>query len=183
MHQETASISLDPVQQQRLQTIVESHREEKGALIPVLQDAQGAFGFLSREVLQEVSRLLHIPFSVVSGVVTFYSYFSTTPKGKNTLRVCLGTACYVRNGKQVLADLQKELSLAVGETTEDRCFTLEIGRCFGACGLAPVVMVNDDVHQRVKAARIREMLAPYREEFQNETEQKEAEHEKEGAHE
>ncbi|POR03930.1 NADH:ubiquinone oxidoreductase [Alkalispirochaeta sphaeroplastigenens] len=162
MHQETASISLDPVQQQQLQRIAESHRDKKGALIPVLQDAQGAFGFLSREVLQEVSRLLEIPFSVVSGVVTFYSYFSTTPRGKNTLRVCLGTACYVRNGKQVLADLQKELSVAVGETTGDRCFTLEIGRCFGACGLAPVVMVNDDVHQRVKAARIREMLAPYR---------------------
>jgi NADH:ubiquinone oxidoreductase subunit E len=97
----------------------------------------------------------------VAGVVGFYSFFSTQPRGDNIIRVCLGTACYVRGGKQVLDSLKKELAIDVGETTEDRVFSLEIARCFGACGLAPAIMINDDVHQRVKPARIKQLLAPY----------------------
>jgi NADH-quinone oxidoreductase subunit E len=97
----------------------------------------------------------------VAGVVTFYSYFSTVPRGKNIVRVCLGTACYVRGGKEVLEAFRKQLDIEVGGTTEDRMFSLEVGRCFGACGLAPVVLVNDDVHQRVKPSKIKELLAPY----------------------
>lgn len=141
--------------------IVERHRGEQGALIPVLQKAQQAFGYLSTEVIERIAARLEMPVSQVTGVVTFYSYFTTTPRGENTVRVCLGTACYVRSGKQVLEDLEKTLGVSVGETTADRCFSLEIGRCFGACGLAPVVMVNDDVHQRVKSTKLRELLEPY----------------------
>jgi NADH-quinone oxidoreductase E subunit len=142
--------------------IIAQYQGTKGALIPVLQSAQNLLGYLPKEVLVHVSESLHIPFSEVSGVVTFYSFFSTVPKGKHMVRVCLGTACYVRGGKEVLEAISRDLKIKVGETTADRNFSLEIGRCFGACGLAPVVMVDDDVHQRVKPSKIREMLEPYR---------------------
>ena len=136
---------------------------EEGVLIPVLQQAQDLFGYLPTDVLKRISLRLAIPYSEVAGVVTFYSYFSTTPRGKHVLRVCLGTACYVRGGKEVLSSVQRELGIEVEETTEDGLFSLEVGRCFGACGLAPVVMVDDDVHQRVKPSRVRAILDGYRE--------------------
>lgn len=151
----------------RLDEIIDRFIKIDGALIPVLQTAQNLFGYLPKKVLRHISLRLNIPYSQVSGVVSFYSFFSTNPRGKNLVRVCLGTACYVRGGKAVLAAMQKELGINIGETTEDRLFSLEIGRCFGACGLAPVVMVNEDVHQRVKPAKIRELLNPYRDAAQN----------------
>jgi NADH:ubiquinone oxidoreductase subunit E len=98
----------------------------------------------------------------VAGVVSFYSFFTTVPRGKHLVRVCLGTACYVRGGKQVLASLKSTLGIEVGETTPDRLFSLDVGRCFGACGLAPVIMIDDDVHQRVKPARLARILEQYR---------------------
>ncbi len=146
----------------RLDEIIDQYLPVDGALVPVLQSAQNLFGYLPRRVLEHISRRLKIPYSQVTGVVSFYSFFSTTPQGKNVVRVCLGTACYVRGGKEVLAAMQKALRIKVGETTEDRLFSLEVGRCFGACGLAPVVMINGEVHQRVKPARIRELLSRYR---------------------
>jgi NADH:ubiquinone oxidoreductase subunit E len=142
--------------------IIDSFLDTEGALIPVLQNAQNLFGYLDPEVLKHVSQRMNIPYSEVAGVVGFYSYFSTIPRGENIVRVCLGTACYVRGGKEVLAALQDALGIDIGGTTEDRLFSLEIGRCFGACGLAPVVMVNDDVHQRVKPSTVRDILYPYR---------------------
>jgi NADH:ubiquinone oxidoreductase subunit E len=142
--------------------IINSFLDIQGALIPVLQSAQNTFGYLDPEVLKHISRKLQIPYSEVAGVVGFYSYFSTIPRGKNIVRVCLGTACYVRGGKEVLSAIQETLGIDIGGTTEDRLFSLEIGRCFGACGLAPVVMINDDVHQRVKPSTIRDLLYPYR---------------------
>ena len=158
----TSAIQPPPIEQQeQIDAVIASHRNESGALIPVLQEVQQLFGYLSQPVLYYISSRMGIPFSEVTGVVTFYSYFTTVPRGKHTVRVCLGTACYVRNGKRVLSDLKKELGIDVGDTTADQQFSLEVGRCFGACGLAPVVMVDDDVHQRVKPARLRELLAPY----------------------
>ncbi len=158
----TSAIKPPPIEQQeQIDAVIASHRNESGALIPVLQEVQQLFGYLSQPVLYCIASRMGIPFSEVTGVVTFYSYFTTVPRGKHTVRVCLGTACYVRNGKQVLSDLKKELGIDVGDTTADQQFSLEVGRCFGACGLAPVVMVDDDVHQRVKPARLRELLAPY----------------------
>lgn len=148
----------------RLDDILTEYRDKPGGLIPVLQLAQAIFGYLPRKALVTISEKLNCPLSEVTGVVSFYSFFSTVPKGKHMVRVCLGTACYVRGGKEVLNSLKKELGIDVGETTEDRQFSLGIGRCFGACGLAPAVMIDDDVHQRVKPSRIKELLAQYREE-------------------
>jgi len=142
--------------------IIASHKKMKGALIPVLQSVQKLLGYLPEEALQHISASMKIPYSEVAGVVTFYSFFSTVPQGRHVVRVCLGTACYVRGGKQVLEAVQRELDISVGETTEDREFSLDIGRCFGACGLAPVMMIDDTVHQRVRPDKVRELLDIYR---------------------
>ncbi len=104
---------------------------------------------------------MNLPLSRVYGVVTFYSFFTMTPRGKHTVRVCLGTACYVRGGKALTETLQKEFGIMEGETTADRMFTLESVRCLGACGLAPVMIIDEDVHGRVKPAKIKEILAQY----------------------
>ena len=145
-----------------LNHIIDNFDGVEGALIPVLQSAQNLFGYLSESVLKHISTSMKIPYSEVTGVVSFYSWFSTVPRGKNIIRVCLGTACYVRGGKDVLKSLQDQLGIQVGGTTEDREFSLEVGRCFGACGLAPVLMVNDDVHQRVKPSKLKEILNTYK---------------------
>lgn len=146
----------------RLDDILAEYRFKDGGLIPALQIAQGLFGYLPEHVLRRIAKGMDKPYSEVAGVVGFYSFFSTQPRGKNVIKVCLGTACYVRGGKQVLESIKKELSIDVGETTKDKAFSLEIVRCFGACGLAPAIMINDDVHQRVKPARIKQILSPYR---------------------
>jgi NADH:ubiquinone oxidoreductase subunit E len=124
--------------------------------------AQAIFGYLPEVALKRIALGLDKSYSEVAGVVGFYSYFSTVPRGKNIIRVCLGTACYVRGGKQVLEALQHKLGIDVGGTTDDREFSLEVARCFGACGLAPAVMVNDDVHQRVKPTRVAQILDQYK---------------------
>jgi NADH:ubiquinone oxidoreductase subunit E len=144
-----------------LDAVIDGFSKTDGALIPILQSAQNLFGYLPQNVLKHISLRLKIPYSEVTGVVSFYSFFSTVPRGKHVIRVCLGTACYVRGGKEVLEAFRKNLKINVGETTQDRNFSLEVGRCFGACGLAPVAMIDDDVHQRVKAAKIREIISQY----------------------
>jgi NADH:ubiquinone oxidoreductase subunit E len=146
----------------QLDNILNDYQNTAGALISVLQIAQNMFGYLPESALKKISIKLNKPFSEVAGVVGFYSFFSTQPRGKYLVRVCLGTACYVRGGKEVLNALKKELKIDVGQTTEDRIFSLDIGRCFGACGLAPVIMVNEDVHQRVKPVKIAELRDIYR---------------------
>ncbi len=145
----------------RLDEVIQRYNDRPGALIPVLQTAQGIFGYLPEVALKRIAKGMRKPYSEVAGVVSFYSFFSTVPRGRNLVRVCLGTACYVRGGMAVLDALRKELRIDVGETTEDREFSLEVARCFGACGLAPVITINDVVHHRVKPARIREVLAHY----------------------
>jgi NADH:ubiquinone oxidoreductase subunit E len=149
-----------------LDEILAEYGPKEGGLIPILQMAQGLFGYLPESLLRYISRALDKPLSEVAGVVGFYSFFSTQPRGEYVIRVCLGTACYVRGGKQVLDALKKELGIDIGETTPDALFSLDIARCFGACGLAPAMMVNDDIHQRVKPARIRQILATYIEKSQ-----------------
>lgn len=145
----------------RLDQVLEEYRDRPGALIPVLQIAQGLFGYLPESALKKISLALGKSYSEVAGVVGFYSFFSTQPRGEHVIRVCLGTACYVRGGKQVLDAMKQKLGIDVGETTPDRKFSLEVARCFGACGLAPAVMIDEDVHQRVKAARVQELLEKY----------------------
>lgn len=145
-----------------LDVVIDGYSGSEGALIPVLQSAQNLFGYLPENVLRHISTRLKLPYSQVTGVVTFYSFFSTVPRGDHVVRVCLGTACYVRGGKDVLATLRKQLGINVGETTPDRVFSLAVGRCFGACSLAPAVMVDETVHQRVRPAKVKDLLASYR---------------------
>jgi NADH:ubiquinone oxidoreductase subunit E len=146
----------------RLDEVLKDYASVPGALIPVLQIAQAMFGYLPDVALRRIALALNKPYSEVAGVVSFYSFFTTVPRGKHLVRVCLGTACYVRGGKQVLAALKGALGIEVGETTPDRLFSLDVGRCFGACGLAPVIMIDEDVHQRVKPTRLVKILEQYR---------------------
>ena len=148
----------------QLDDVLKDYQSVPGALIPVLQIAQAMFGYLPESALKKISLALGKPYSEVAGVVSFYSFFTTVPRGKHLVRVCLGTACYVRGGKTVLAALKSTLGIEVGETTSDRLFSLDVGRCFGACGLAPVLMIDQDVHQRVKPAKVAKLLEPYRQE-------------------
>ena len=105
---------------------------------------------------------MKIPYSEVAGVVSFYKYFSIVPRGKYLIRVCLGTSCYVRGGKEVLESLKASLGIGIDETTDDRLFSLKVGRCFGACGLAPVIMINDDIYRRVKPSKVGEIIQSYK---------------------
>jgi NADH:ubiquinone oxidoreductase subunit E len=146
----------------RLDEILERYKGSPGGLIPVLQQAQGVFGYLPEVALKRIARGLSKPYSEVAGVVSFYSFFSTVPRGKHIIRVCLGTACYVRGGLAVLDAIREKLGIDVGETTEDREFSLEVARCFGACGLAPAVSIDEDVHRRVRVSQVAQILARYR---------------------
>jgi len=141
-----------------LDEVIGEYRDKPGGLIPALQTAQSVFGYLPESVIRKIADGFGKTVSEVAGVVTFYSFFTLHPRGKFLVRVCLGTACYVRGGKEVLDAFKKKLEVDVGETTPDRMFSLEVGRCFGACGMAPVVMVNDTVYQRVKPARVGELV-------------------------
>jgi NADH:ubiquinone oxidoreductase subunit E len=145
-----------------LDKIITKHKGKPGGLIPVLEEAQVALGFLPMSVQKKIAKELNLPLSRVYGVVTFYSFFTMTPRGKHTVRVCLGTACYVRGGKAIAETLEKEFGIKEGETTPDKMFTLETIRCLGACGLGPVVVVDEDVHGRIKPSKVKEMLVQYR---------------------
>ncbi len=146
---------------QRLDGVLESYRGKPGALIPVLQITQGLFGYLPETALKKIALALGKSYSEVCGVVSFYSFFSTQPRGKHLIRVCLGTACYVRGGNRVLEAIKQELGIDVGQTTPDRQFSLEVARCFGACGLAPAMSIDSDVHKRVRPVKVGEILARY----------------------
>jgi NADH:ubiquinone oxidoreductase subunit E len=146
----------------QLDDVLKQYTNVPGALIPVLQITQAIFGYLPENALRRISTALHKSYSEVAGVVGFYSFFTTVPRGRHMVRVCLGTACYVRGGKEVLAALKNTLRVEVGETTPDQMFSLDVGRCFGACGLAPVIMIDEDVHQRVRPARLPKILEQYR---------------------
>ena len=145
----------------RLDEVLAEYKGRPGALIPVLQIAQGIYGWLPEPVLKRIALAMDKSYSEVAGVVSFYAFFSTQPRGKHVVRVCLGTACYVRGGKQVLEAMRKELGVDVGETSKDGMFSLEIARCFGACGLAPAMCIDEEVYKRVRPAKIREILAAY----------------------
>jgi len=156
----------------RLEEIILSFQNKPGALIPVLQATQSLFGYIPEEAIQKIALLLKEPLSKVYGVITFYSFFSLKPRGKYLVRVCMGTACYVQGAGEVLTTLQQQLGVDIGGTSEDKLFSLDIGRCFGACGLAPIIMVNDDVHQWVKPSDVNKILKSYKN--QNITTQKDA---------
>src|SRR6056297_1063411 len=146
-----------------LNEIFEKYTKDEKYLIPILQDAQDEYGYLPEEVLKEIACKLDLSLSPVFGVVTFYSQFHLEPRGENIIRVCTGTACHVRGGAEVLDQLKDELDIDSGETTDDLNFTLETVACIGACGLAPVIMVNDDTYGRMTPDKVNEVLANYEE--------------------
>jgi NADH:ubiquinone oxidoreductase subunit E len=150
-----------PEQLKKLDEIIAANKDKAGALIPVLEQAQILLEFLPMPILKIIASGLNLPLSRVYGVVTFYSFFTMTPRGKHTMRVCLGTACYVRGGKNIYENVKKALKVEEGETTEDRLFTLETVRCVGACGLGPVIFVGEDVHGRLKPAKVKDVIKQY----------------------
>ncbi|MFW6386919.1 MAG: NADH-quinone oxidoreductase subunit NuoE [Bacillota bacterium] len=145
-----------------LRGILENYEKEEKNLIPILQDAQGEYGYLPEEVLKEIAYDLDLSLSQVFGVVTFYTQFHLQPRGENIVRVCMGTACHVRGGDKILEEIEKELGVESGETTDDLKFTVETVACIGACGLAPVIMVNDNTHGRLTPDKVSEVMAKYR---------------------
>jgi NADH-quinone oxidoreductase E subunit len=144
---------------EELLTIINSYENIPGSLITVLSHAQRIFGYLPKEVLYDVSSGLKTPLSIVMGVVTFYSHFSTTPKGKYTIRVCNGTACHVKGSRDILQTIQNRLKIKEGETTQDLKFSLETVTCLGACALAPVMMINDMYHGKLSSQKVNEILS------------------------
>ena len=141
--------------------VIEKYRDKPGALIPVLEEIQWITGYLPESVQRRVASGLSLPLSQVYGVTTFYSFFTMKPRGKHQVRVCLGTACHVRGAKRNLEHVMEALKVRPGECTEDRNFSLDVVRCLGACGLAPVMVVDEDTHKQVKEAKLDRILKEY----------------------
>ena len=136
-------------------------QEGQGALMGLLQDIQEQLGYLPVEALEQVSKHLRVPLSHIHGVISFYSQFSLTPRGKNVIKMCMGTACHIRGGKMVLDEIRSYLDLNERDTTEDGMFTLEVVRCLGTCFLAPVMMIGDKYYGKLTAAKVRKILKSY----------------------
>lgn len=148
-------------QEANLMAVIQRHKDEKGALMPILQEAQHIYGYLPLEVQKMIAKGLSIPIEEVYGVISFYSQFSVNPKGKHTIAVCLGTACYVKGAGELFDRLKEKLGIEGGECTSDGKFTLEACRCIGACGLAPVLMVGEDVYGRLSPDDVDSILEKY----------------------
>ncbi len=142
-----------------LKSFIDGIEDKRGALISVLHKAQHLYSYLSDEVILFISETLDIPSSKIYGVISFYSYFTTKPRGQYVVNVCLGTACFVRGADAIMKEFEKELNLKSGETSQDMKYTLSGLRCIGACGLAPVVMINDKVYGRVEVDQVKKILA------------------------
>jgi len=149
-------------QEDALNEVIKKYKGEAGCLMPVLQQAQDIYGYLPIEVQIMISEGLEISLSEVFGVVTFYSQFSLVPKGKNNVSVCLGTACYVKGADKILEEIEMQLGIKSGECSEDGEFSITTCRCVGACGLAPVMMVNDDVYGNMTVDKVADVLKKYR---------------------
>ncbi len=148
-------------QEAQLMSVIAEHKNEKGAAIPVLHKAQEIYGYLPIEVQTMIAKGLDLPLAEIYGIVTFYTQFSLNPKGEYQIGVCLGTACYVKGSGDILEEIKEILKIDVGECTPDGKFSLEATRCVGACGLAPVVTINEDVYGRLNKGEIGEILAKY----------------------
>lgn len=138
--------------------VLEDYKYEENNLIQILHMSQGIYGFLPVSLQKYIAKKMDLPLAKVSGVVSFYALFSTQKKGKYVIKVCLGTACYVRGGKKIMTRLRSLLNIDVGETSEDGKYTLEITRCIGACGLAPAMAINEDIHMQVNPDKLLDIL-------------------------
>ena len=146
---------------EELKAFIAEHKDMPGPLMPIMQYAQESFGYLSLENQILIADSLGIPVTEVYGVATFYAQFSLQPKGDNIISVCQGTACYVKGGAAVLAEVEKELGITSNETTADGKFTIQDTRCLGCCGLAPVMTINEDVYGKLTPEMIKDILAKY----------------------
>ena len=146
---------------EQIAEVIAKYEAKPSNLIMILHASQGIYGYLPYEVQKFIADKINMPVSEVSGVVSFYSFFSTKPKGEHTILVCMGTACYVRGGKKLVDGIQKHLNVDVDETTEDGKFTLNVARCIGACGLAPAMMIDDTVHKAVNPNKLESILSKY----------------------
>lgn len=134
----------------------------QSALIAILHHAQGIYGYLSKEVMEHIAQCTEVPAAEIYGVATFYSFFRHVPQGKHHISVCMGTACYIRGGAKILEAIENMLNIKTGQTTEDTLFTLGETRCIGACGLAPILMIDDKVYGRVEPEKVKAILDAYR---------------------
>jgi NADH:ubiquinone oxidoreductase subunit E len=146
---------------ERIRQLAQNYKGRENGLIQVLHLVQGVFGYLPLEIQQIVAQEMDIPLATVSGVVSFYSFFATQPRGRHTIRICLGTACYVRGGVSIMDAIERQLGVKVGHTTQDGVFTFEIARCIGACGLAPAMIIDSTVYPEVDPTALPELLAPW----------------------
>jgi NADH:ubiquinone oxidoreductase subunit E len=145
-----------------LSAVISDYNASEENLIQVLHMAQVIFGCIPLSVQKFIAKEMQMPFSKVSGVVSFYSFFSTQPKGKYTISVCLGTACYVRGGKKVLEKIKELTGIEVGQTSEDKLFSLQVMRCIGACGLAPAILINDKVYKQLNPTKVEQIINSYK---------------------
>lgn len=150
-----------PEQNAKLQAVIEECKSDKSLLMHVMQEAQDIYGYLPFEVQNTIAEGMGVPLEKVYGVSTFYAQFALSPKGKYHISVCLGTACYVKGSQAVLDELCAQLGIGAEECTEDGKFSITACRCIGACGLAPVMMINDDVYGRLEAKDVKDILAKY----------------------
>lgn len=144
---------------QELDTFIDEIHAKESDLIEVLHKAQNLFGYISEELVGHISEKIGVPKAKIYGVVSFYSYFTTEPRGKNVINVCMGTACFVRGADKILREMESQLRLKSGETSIDGLYTIDSLRCVGACGLAPVVMVNDKVYGRVESSDVARIIS------------------------
>ncbi len=161
MEKKTIPFNGTKEQEAKLRAVIEQHKNQDGAAIPVLHKAQEIYGYLPIEVQEMISEGLDIPLAEIYGIVTFYTQFSLNPKGKYQISVCLGTACYVKGSGDVLEKVKSILGIDVGECTPDGLFSIDATRCIGACGLAPVMTVNDDVYGRVVPDEVESIIKKY----------------------
>ena len=163
MEKKTLPFNGTKEQEQQLMAVIAEHKEQDGAVIPVLHKAQEIYGYLPIEVQEMISEGLDVPLAEIYGIVTFYTQFSLNPKGKYHIGVCLGTACYVKGSGDILDKIKEILGIEVGECTPDGLFSIEATRCIGACGLAPVLTVNDDVYGRLVVDDVAGIIKKYQE--------------------
>ncbi|MHC4495167.1 MAG: NADH-quinone oxidoreductase subunit NuoE [Planctomycetota bacterium] len=158
---ELVKIQLKEEDQEVFDEILAGHESERAAVLPVLQDINARCGYLPPDILRHTAHYLDIPLSQIHGMATFYNAFSLTPRGKYTISVCMGTACYVKGAQRILEAFERELKIQAGETTEDLLFSLETVNCIGCCGQSPVVTINDDIEGYVKQAQVPKILQHY----------------------
>ncbi len=167
-------IQIPTEDQAKIKKIIDDYKDKTNILLPVLEDAHDEYGFLPEEVIKYIAQELNYPVSLAYRLATFYNAFSLVPRGKTIIRVCMGTACYVKGAKRILTEIEKRLGIKLGETTPDLQFSIEAVNCVGCCGQSPVITVNDEIYGYMKQAMVPDILNEYRQE-KNEFKQERAE--------